>query len=325
MSILELTHSVGSRQSDVVITVVIPTFDRKDNIHKLLRFLSTITPREVQIYVVDNLSSVDLELESIDSYNFSCHVKVFKNKFHLGPDASVIRALELCDSSWVYLLGDSKIPVADVFNLMLSDCSKYDDHHGIVYSFDQSIDKSLSISSIKDIPIKYGDFFLGGNSLISKRSLEQYLYIASQLTVTRMAHSIFHIMPLCKGDKIRLSSDRVMKEFVSKPSGYNPGLSLLECWAQFALITLLPIDASSQKLINKMILENENSESRIVFLKFTLLSIFRYRQDIRYHMKKIIAYRYVYARFSLEKWFLIYPLYILSLVVNPFLARSVNN
>jgi len=318
MSVSKLIHSIGLPVKGVIITVVIPTFNRKENIHILLEYLSIITPRNVQIYVVDNCSSVDLNLDKINKYNFSCHVKIFRNKYHIGPDASVVRALELGDSDWVYLLGDSKLPVENVFKIMLKDCIKYNAAWGIVYSFDRTITQPVLINSLEAIPIKYGDFFLGGNSLISEKSLKKYLPLASQLTITRMSHAIFHIMPLCNKEEVYLSSDRVVKEFIEKPLEYNPKLSLLECWAQFSLILLLPVSVKNQKIINKLIVENESIEDRIIFLKFSLLAIFRHKKNISPHLKKIILYRYLYMQFSLEKWLIVYPLYVLSLLAVPF-------
>jgi glycosyltransferase involved in cell wall biosynthesis len=318
MSISELIYSIGSSSKDAVITVVIPTFNRRDNIHTLLKYLATITPHNVQIYIIDNCSSIDLNLDKVNEYNFSCHVKIFRNKYHIGPDASVVRALELGDSDWVYLLGDSKLPVENVFEIMLKDCFKYNMAWGIVYSFDRMITQPVLINSLEAIPIKYGDFFLGGNSLISKKSLKKYLSLASQLTITRMSHAVFHIMPLCNKEEVYLSSDKIMKEFLEKPSEYDPKLSLLECWAQFSLILLLPVSIKNQKIINRLIVKDGRIEDRIIFLKFSLLAIFRYKKDIRSHLKKIILYRYLYMPFSLEKWLIVYPMYVLSLLTVPF-------
>jgi hypothetical protein len=317
--IISLVLELNSRVDGCILTIVIPTFNRLDNLINLLLFIEKHAGQKTCVCVVDNGSNYKYDFDCIKKNITRVNVKFYSNKYHLGPDASLLRAMEIPDTPWIYLLGDSKIPVADYLKNLEDDCLAHSDAMCIIYRFRNAAVGNVDINNINDLHkniTDFGDLFLGGNSLISRRAISNYFSIATMYTLTRMPHILFHLMALKEGNVIHVSSNRLIDKFVSKPIHYDPKLSLVECWSQFSLILTLPFSIKELKIINKMILNMEDGASLIVFCKFCLLQIFRYRKDIRPHLLRIIKYRYIYTSFSREK-LLICTLYSVALLFTP--------
>jgi glycosyltransferase involved in cell wall biosynthesis len=320
--IINLNLILNPSDEDFILTIVIPTYNRFDNLINLISFIDKNAGQKTCVCIIDNGSSYKCDYEIIKNLIKRVNVKIYFNKYHLGPDASVLRAMEIPDTPWIYLLGDSKLPRADYLKKLEDDCLAHEDAMGIVYRFRNTADANLNIHTIDELKkniTDLGDLFLGGNSLISKRSIDNYFSMATMYTLTRMPHILFHLLALREGKAVHVSNNRLIEKFVPKPAHYDPGLSLIECWSQFALILTLPFNINELKIINRMILGMENWSSIINFCKFCLLQIFRYRKDIRPHLLRIIKYRYIYAIFSYEKLF-IYPIYFTAIIFTPLIV-----
>jgi hypothetical protein len=218
-------------------------------------------------------------------------------------------------------LGDSKIPSAYYLSKLEDDCLNHSDAMGIVYRFRNSNEANIDVNNIEELQkniTDFGDLFLGGNSLISRRSIYNYFSMASMFTLTRMPHILFHLLALKDGKCVHISNNILIDKFVSKPVHYDPGLSLVECWSQFALILTLPFSVKELKIINKMILGMESRASLLVFCKFCLLQIFRYKKDIRPHLLRVLKYRYLYTPFNFERPFVFF-IYLISILFTPLL------
>ena len=301
-------------RSDVLIEVVIPSYNRVDNLAFLIEHLLKSNNSHFCISIINNDPHNDLPTEYIESKNINkIPIRIFKNNFHLGPDASVLRALEIAQSDWIYLLGDSKIPTDNAFDIMVNDIYKHPDVASIVYKFKNLNSEPRSISHIKEISsndLHWGDLFLGGNSILSAESVKSYFSIATQFTLTRSMLLIFHILALKDSKKVLIAKDRIIKEFIEKPDFYNPGLSLIECWAQFPLLVNLPISSNEKKILINKIISGEDSEDKIVFYKFCLIKIFRENIDLSLSLKNILAYRYNHNIISFEKIIITFLYYI---------------
>ena len=311
-------------KKNILLEVVVPTYNRVDNLTLLINNLLKSTNRNFCISIIDNDPSNLLPIEFIESNNINrIPIRVLRNKIHLGPDASILRSIEFAESDWIYCLGDSKIPVENVFDLIVNDINENSGISSIVYKFKNLNEDDRTISNVSEIASKdihWGDFFLVGNSVISAKLVKKYYSTATQFTLSRSMLFIFHILALKNKDKVLLSNNRIVKEFVEKPVFYNPGLSLLECWAQFPLLVNLPIKDEERMIIIDKIIKGESRDDKIIFYKFCLIKIFRENIDISFNLKNILSYRYCYKVFSFEKT-IITALYYTS-KINCFIRSS---
>ena len=298
------------------ISITIPTFDRVENLLKLLLHISQERNLDqVEIILLDNKSPSVIDIKIIKKYFKNTNFFYYQNSFHLGPDVNYLKSIELANSEWVYPIGDSKIPKKGFISMILRDIKKYKDCMSIVYSYASKLKKNLIINTIYEIDSKkihFGDFFLGGTSIISRKNVEHYLSQAGQITLSRMPHSLFHLKPLLDHKKIVLNKEKIIETFLKKPAHYDPKLSFLECWAQFALIDFITSDTKARKILNKKIFEVYGEIWRFGY--HALHKLFIKRIDISSNIDRIIKFRYIHYNrlFDLP---VIYLIFIISKVL----------
>ncbi len=306
-------------QDNLDLNIVIPTFNRKNNLIFLLENLAKINNPNIGIIILDNNSNIRIEINDLESISLNdIKLQLYYNDFHVCAEANHLRAMNLATSKWIYLLGDSKIPNNKILNLFINNIESINMNEAIIYSYDNKIKNSLSINNLNELfqkQSKFGDILLAGNVIIKKNVYNKYIKIVSQFTITKGTLPVFILLLLNDSNKILLSHNVIIDNFIQKPSSYNPEFELLECWARFPLLTLLPINSSNLKSLNKYIIKNENFKSRINFSKFIYIKLFRENQDIKSKLRVILKTRYIFYKYFPE-YILIYILYFVSVAVS---------
>jgi hypothetical protein len=299
------------------ITVAIPTYNRLDNLLLVLNTLSLSEDTDFGVIILDNASEkINYNKLKKNVINYKFGLRLYSNSYKIGPDENIIRVTELSDDSgWVYLLGDSKLPVINIISILKQEISILsDDEKAILFSFDHIHSINYTVNSLNeffDLKIKFGDFLLVGNSIINKSVFSLNYDNAYKLNLSRSVLPIFNLLNLSSGGSLRISKHKIIQNAIEKPKHYNPGLSLLECWYSFPMLCILPLKRNHRKKINKMILNNEKFKDYLIFIKYCLLKIFKEKKNISQELYLILKFRYLYCFFSIEKFFII-PLLIIS-------------
>ena len=296
------------------LNIVIPTYYRTDNLIICLRRLEECFQKNFNVIILDNDES-DLKLDLLQFLKtIKFGLRFYKNNISTGAVISSLRLFELAESKWIYFLGDSKLIKKNAIQIILRDINNYNNYNGIVYSYDNVINKNVTVNSLNDFfksGLKFGDFILMGNSLINKKSTKSHLIHSYNVSNSLTVPPAFHLLSLKENNKIFLSRDKIIQNAIEKPKHYNPGLSLLECWYSFPMLCILPFKRNHRKKINKMILDNEKFKDYLIFIKYCLLKIFKEKKNISEELYLILKFRYLYNFFSIEKFFII-PLLIIS-------------
>lgn len=111
-----------------MLTIAIPTFNRnhllKDCVARLLPQL-----KGHRILIVDNASDVPVEdtlvswLHEIQGPN----VHIVRNAANVGAGANILRCVELCDSRWLYCLGDDDLVADDCIEVIERTLKSHED------------------------------------------------------------------------------------------------------------------------------------------------------------------------------------------------------
>ena len=302
-------------------SIVIPTYERTENLTIILDRLAGSVSQKTHVMILTEPGSNSLPAkERMAEWSEKLEIEISINICNVGVDESILRAYEACKSDWIYFLGDSKLPVEDFERVITS--AKMDCPTAAAYFFchDSSLIGGIAIRSIRDLVhsgLTLGDFILGGNSIFSRRIVEKYIRYSYRTLSSRIAHVAMPIIALSKGESIFISNNRVIEKFIEKPATYQPGKALLDCWASFSLLTLLPISYNNALLINKYVVNYENNFSRLNFLKYSLLKIFRENISISKDLLVIINTRYIFYK-KWNEWMMLRVLYLISVVVDKF-------
>lgn len=97
------------------LTVAIPTFDRNEFLRKHVADLLPQLNSDVRLLILDNASQtpVDDTLQELLKEFSSADVRIIRHRVNIGSSANVMRCLELCESPWLWVLGDDDRPLSD--------------------------------------------------------------------------------------------------------------------------------------------------------------------------------------------------------------------
>jgi len=112
------------------LTVAIPTFNRNEilkyNLTSLLPQLTT----ECKLLIIDNCSSIPVSesLQPLLSKYPNTNIQVIRNRVNIGGNANILRCFELCETEWIWVLGDDdsvKQNAIETIFSVLQDDKKY--------------------------------------------------------------------------------------------------------------------------------------------------------------------------------------------------------
>lgn len=103
------------------LTVAIPTYNRHEALHSLLEHLLPQMTDECRLLILDNHSEIPVEdsLKDLLERFPRRQRRVIRHCVNLGAAANVLRCFELCDTEWLWLLGDDDLPAPDAIATIL--------------------------------------------------------------------------------------------------------------------------------------------------------------------------------------------------------------
>jgi glycosyltransferase involved in cell wall biosynthesis len=90
------------------LTIAIPTYNRPEPLTRTVRKLIPQLTTRCRLLIVDNASEppvIDTLSPLLAEYDNPL-VRVVRNKTNIGANANILRCMELCDTEWVWILGD---------------------------------------------------------------------------------------------------------------------------------------------------------------------------------------------------------------------------
>lgn len=166
----------------IILTIAIPTYNRPDRIKNTIsRLLPQLTP-QVRIMVLDNCSNVNVKdhLKEQIGGNVLDKVEVIRHRVNIGGDANFQRCFELCDTPYIWMLGDDDQIEENAVTLILEELNNFKDQDLIGINFNSNCCKAerkaaVIIRGTKELAEKL-DYF--GNWLFISTSVyktEEYL------------------------------------------------------------------------------------------------------------------------------------------------------
>lgn len=166
----------------MILTIAIPTYNRPDKVtNTVVRLLPQLTP-DVKISIFDNCSPVvvkdylanKLGKEVLDK------VEVIRHRVNIGADSNFQRCFELCETPYIWMLGDDDRIEDNAVEIILNELEKYKAYDLIGINFNSNCNtfertKPVTISSASELANKLDHF---GNWLFISTSVyktEEYL------------------------------------------------------------------------------------------------------------------------------------------------------
>ena len=300
-----------------MLTICIPTYNRAEKIRERLLELLPQIGNEVEVLIIDNGSNVFVENAISDLIENRKNIKVIRNKFNIGMSANIARCIEVCETKWLWLLGDDDAVLPGALNDILNDTTHAgDDVCYIKYSSycgANKKDEVLNIDHLLTHPQSGFDFtsnmFLISSSVICTEkitALDKVMDTANSM----IPHVVLMFQLLIAGGKISLST----KELVKK-TGSEISWSVMQL--EYNLI-LVPQFASTVgdknfKLIKKFFSYIVFKPTSIFFCAHKLSKV-RSRQYVYYMYKGIVLH-------AIMRDFKIIPFILHMVLFNSFLLH----
>ncbi len=94
------------------LTIAIPTYNRNEILKNHIGFLLPQITDECKLLIIDNCSGISVQetLGDLIAGYPSVDFKIVRNKMNIGGNANIVRCFELCDTEWIWVLGDDDVP-----------------------------------------------------------------------------------------------------------------------------------------------------------------------------------------------------------------------
>ena len=112
-----------------MLTIVIPTFARNEVLERTLPLLLPQISSDCRLLILDNCSPVPVadSLHSLLVQWPAVQCRIVRHRCNLGATANILRCFELCETEWLWALGDDDIVVDDAISVIFDFISKYED------------------------------------------------------------------------------------------------------------------------------------------------------------------------------------------------------
>ncbi len=311
------------------ITFAIPTRNRRENLKKNLVRLAPLLDEHCVLFIIDNGSNYPVA-EAIsealpETYSFELIVVI--NKTNLGAVTNVLRCFELCNTEWIYLVGDSKLVSNTIVLQLREDIKKHKQAAFINYYYaDKQHSQRTNTVITKGIYEfiynmgSFGNLILIGNSLYNVKRLIANLPQAYMYGSSHAAHISLVITSIKDDTCCVLSKETIIDKFLEKPSGTQTQ-TIIDCWVGFSTMMDLVSNDRARKLLGRTIsgASGAKTESFFIFIKSILLYSRDYgRLRANYFLNRVVSLRYYYGVNILERMLIIVVTMIFKI---PFLHK----
>lgn len=106
------------------LTILIPTYNRKERLTQTLTCLARQTNKNFQVVITDNCSNYDVgQLVEQCEEDLRSRIKLIQRPYNIGSSANINMILLECESKWGWLLGDDDYPLPEAVETIYQNMS----------------------------------------------------------------------------------------------------------------------------------------------------------------------------------------------------------
>lgn len=247
-----------------ILTIAIPTYNRVnhliDNIDSILVQLNT----ECRLLIIDNHSSYILDdkiSDILEVYvNKGIDIRVIRNNANVGLFGNILKCFELCETKWLYIIGDDDRMTKKGMDTILSDIKQFSDFINISYQWLPENRWSLERPKITTGAINYMEsiesihhvMFLSSN-IYNVHKLNKYLSQGNYYQLTAAPHLVLLLLGLnnIENEKVYLSEKAIVQNLnseVEEEEKWNKP----DFFRNIKLFLDLPIHQNNKKVLFKL-------------------------------------------------------------------------
>jgi hypothetical protein len=198
------------------LTIAIPTFDRNAVLaSNLAKLLPQLTP-DCHLLIIDNQSSEpvsDTICQLLRQYP-TASVKVVRNPHNVGCVANIIRCYELCETEWLWVLGDDDEPKPDAIQTILTEIEAnprtiFINFATEIYRREREV-RTRGLAEFVNSLDSFGNVLLISAGVVRAPKLQPNLKFAYHYAYSLMAHLVLLMASIQDGDECVLSHKQIV-------------------------------------------------------------------------------------------------------------------
>lgn len=225
------------------LAVFIPSYNRPEKLLATLRVLFPQLVSSVTISVLDNCSdeeysnyctSRDLQVEK---HVRDGKIKFIRNKTNIGMSANFMRAYELCEAEWMWLICDDDTIAVDAISVLMYEIERLKDVNGVAFVKFSSVGCMApmggrhigTLSRLIDIlatsTVYFNSFIFLSNGLYRFPHFNEQIRVGYQYLHTYVPHLMMILDYLDKHKNVDsiVWSERQVASYVKPEMGYSYG------------------------------------------------------------------------------------------------------
>lgn len=151
-----------------ILTVVIPSYNRKKELMRLMEKLKMQTNQCFNIIISDNSSDKYDIYEILEEYMkfFDDRIRIYRNDINIGASANICGVFKHVKTQWVWLMGDDDIPEKNAIGVILDNLDdKLCVLHFSLYDLSLFMNDFKDISSLPEFINFYSEMNHGKNKI----------------------------------------------------------------------------------------------------------------------------------------------------------------
>lgn len=225
----------------MILTIAIPTYNRPE---KLARTILALIPQindQVKILILDNCSEIIISeyLKQFISQETFSNISVVRHITNIGPDANFSRCFELCDTPYIWTLGDDDNVKDNAVQLILHEINTYNVQQPLGFNFFSNClptprNEPVFIKSTDDLVNKldaFGNWLFISTNVYHTISYLKYLRYAAWGSYSMASQLIPAMVAISDGELFILSEKHIVdnvkaKEIHDKWSDFQLGFTV---------------------------------------------------------------------------------------------------
>lgn len=289
------------------LTIAIPTYNRNDILlANLKRLLPQLTP-ECALLIIDNCSDVPVARtlsETLAAFPRVAH-RIERNRANIGGNANVVRCFELCETEWVWVLGDDD----QILPTAIDTISRHLDAHSeclfINFAVDELRPRTMLTQGLEEFSNQLdpsADIPWVSSSVYKASEMLKYLKFGFQATYSMLPHVAMLLVALAHNRDSGLcyfSRERIVdKDWAQYASTVAQQWSLINLALGFPTLLDLPLPTMVRtRLARKLLVRHDQEGIRLRVLAYQLLFTGLADNDYRavlYYYDQIVARLYYF-------------------------------
>jgi hypothetical protein len=211
-----------------MLTIAIPTYNRNDLLAAAVARLIPQMKDTHRLLIIDNCSDIPALnfISELVEGRIADRIKIIRNIVNIGGGANILRCLELCETEWMYCLGDDDLVAEDCLKKIDMAIQKNRDCHYISFSRKEFKRGQTKISSgLKEFVGALDDwptFLFMSSSVVNCSALKPYIKNSYINLYSWAPLQVALLSSLQENGRVLFSADIICEEISMSPSTWNP-------------------------------------------------------------------------------------------------------